>query len=231
MTSEPVVLVRNVAARYGIREVFRSVDFELHAGRALGVLGPSGAGKTTLLRMLVGLIRPADGEILVDGMAPRRAVTCVPVGYFGGEATLPGAVRAARWGTLGTGSAVMAERRRIRTLARGTRQVLGLRTVLGRQQLRLVVLDEAWEGLDPDASRWLSATIETKRDRGAAVVLSSHRLHDLAGVCDSYLFLVNHGATLLHAQEISPVGTVTAATLTSVFDRLRGGAACFRAVS
>jgi ABC-2 type transport system ATP-binding protein len=103
----------------------------------------------------------------------------------------------------------MAERRRIRTLARGTRQVLGLRTVLGRQQLRLVVLDEAWEGLDPDASRWLSATIETKRDRGAAVVLSSHRLHDLAGVCDSYLFLVNHGATLLHAQEISPVGTVT----------------------
>ena len=73
--------------------------------------------------------------------------------------------------------------------------------------------------------------VETKRDRGAAVVLSSHRLHDLAGVCDAYLFLVNHQATLMKAHEISPVGPVTAATLMDVFDRLRGGAACFRAVS
>jgi ABC-2 type transport system ATP-binding protein len=231
MTMPPVVVARELAARYGICEVFRDVTFELHAGRALGVLGPSGAGKTTLLRMLVGLLGAAEGDIYIDGMPPRQAVSEVPVGYFAGEATLPGAARAVRWGTLGTGEPVIADRRRIRTLSRGTRQLLGLRTVLGRQHLRLVVLDEAWEGLDPDAARWLSTTVETKRDRGAAVVLSSHRLHDLAGVCDSYLFLVNRGATLVHAQTISPVGPVTAAALTNVFDRLRGGTACFRAVS
>jgi len=231
MNVAPVVVTRDLAARYGPREVFREVSFELHAGRALGVLGPSGAGKTTLLRMLVGLIRPAEGDIYVDGMRPREAVTQVSVGYFAGEATLPGAARALRWGTLGTGEPVISDRRRIRTLSRGTRQLLGLRAVLGRQHLRLVVLDEAWEGLDPDAARWLSTMVETKRDRGAAVVLSSHRLHDLAGVCDAYLFLVNRGATLMDAQTISPVGPVTAAALTNVFDRLRGGAACFRAAS
>jgi ABC-2 type transport system ATP-binding protein len=140
-------------------------------------------------------------------------------------------VRAVNWGKLGTGEAVTPERRRLRTLSRGTRQLLGLRTVLGREPLSLVVLDEPWEGLDPDAARWLSTIVETKRDRGAAVVLSSHRLHDLAGVCDAYLFLVNQRATWLHAQEISSAGPVTAASLTDVFDRLRGGAACFRAAS
>jgi ABC-type multidrug transport system ATPase subunit len=225
------LLVRGVSARYGTREVFHDVGFELRGGQALGVVGASGAGKTTLLRMLVGLKRAAAGDIRLDGHEPRQAVLRAGIAYFAGEATLPGVVRAARWGTLGTGEPVMMERRRFRTLSRGTRQLVGLRTVLGRDPLRLVVLDEPWEGLDPDASRWLSVIVETKRDRGAAVVVSSHRLHDLAGVCDLYLFLADHHATLLRAHEISPVGPVTATALTDAFDRLRGGAARFRTPS
>jgi ABC-2 type transport system ATP-binding protein len=116
-------------------------------------------------------------------------------------------------------------------LSRGTRQVLGLRTALGRQPLGLIVLDEPWEALDPDAALWLSTILETKRDRGAAVVLSSHRLHDLAGLCDMYLFLLPRQATLLQAHDIAPGGTVTAEELAAAFDRLRGGASSLRAVS
>ena len=226
-----VLLVRGLSARYGAREVFHDVSFELRGGQALGVVGASGAGKTTLLRMLVGLLRPTAGDIRLDGRYPRDAAMRAGSAYFAGEATLPGRVRASAWGTLGTGERVMTEGRRLRTLSRGTRQLLGLRTVLGREPLRFVMLDEPWEGLDPDAARWLSAVLETKRDRGAAVILSSHRLHDLAGVCDLYLVLANHQAMLLPAHEISPVGPVTAAALTAAFDRLRGGAASFRAVS
>jgi ABC-2 type transport system ATP-binding protein len=222
---EMALFVRELSARYGRREVFHDVSFELGSGQALGVVGPNGAGKTTMLRIVAGLIAPASGDVRLDGLLPRDALPRMGFGYFAGESTLPGSVRASAWGTLGNGDPVMVERRRIRALSRGTRQLLGLRTVFGRQHLRLLVLDEPWEGLDPDGARWLSTMIEAKRDRGAAVVLSSHRLHDLAGLCDSYLFLINHRSTVMKAYEISPVGPVTAATLMQVFDRLRGGPA------
>jgi ABC-2 type transport system ATP-binding protein len=221
--TDAALMVRELAARYGRHDVFRGVSFELRSGQALGVVGPNGAGKTTLLRILVGLLSPAHGEIRLDGLPPRQALTREPVGYFGGESTLPASVQAARWGTLASGDAVTTECRRLRTLSRGTRQLLGLRTVFGRQHLRLLVLDEPWEGLDPDAARWLSTAIETKRDRGAVIVVSSHRLYDLAGLCDAYLFLAHRRATLLHAHEISSTGIVTVADLIEVFDRLQGG--------
>jgi ABC-2 type transport system ATP-binding protein len=221
--SDVILSVRDLVAGYGRREVFRSVTFQLPAGQSLGVIGPSGAGKTTLLRMLVGLLTPRGGEVRISGLAPRDALVRSPIAYFAGDATLPGSVRAAAWASLAVADLVIPERRRIRTLSRGTRQLLGLRTVLGRHPLDLVVLDEPWEGLDVDGARWLSSTIEVKRDRGAAVVLSSHRLHDLAGVCDAYLCLLPHNAVLMKAHEISPVGPVTAVLLADLFEKLRSG--------
>jgi len=218
-----VLSVRDLAVRYGRRLVFDQVSFDIGAGQSLGVIGSNGAGKTTLLRTLVGCLRPAAGEVRINGLLPRDALRQVGIAYFAGDATLPGFVRTSAWGTLGTGEAVLSDRRPMRALSRGTRQLVGLRTVLGRHPIGLVVLDEPWEGLDPDAARWLTATLETKRDRGAAVVLSSHRLHDLAGFCDAYLFLVTHGVAVLRAVEIARAGPVTPALLLDVFDRLRGG--------
>ena len=225
MTGDAVLTLHGLSAHYGRREVFRDVSLDVGSGQALGVVGHNAAGKTTLLRTLVGLINPTAGDVRLWGLRPRDAMRRSPVAYFGGEVTLPGDVRAKDWGRL-SGEAVNEDRRYIRTLSRGARQLLGLRTALSRPGLRFVVLDEPWEGLDPDGARWLSAVIEVKRDRGAAVVLSSHRLHDLAGVCDAYLFLMNQRSTVLRAQEISKVGPVTGALLTDVFDRLRGGGEC-----
>jgi ABC-type multidrug transport system ATPase subunit len=230
-----VLAVRDLSARYGAREIFHGLSVQLDAGQSLGVIGPNGAGKTTLLRMLVGLITPpggdSAGDVRIHGAPPREALRWTPVAYFAGDVTLPGAVRASAWGTLGTGAAITPERRRIRALSRGSRQLLGLRTALGRHPLGLIVLDEPWEALDPDTTRWLTTTIETKRDRGAAVVLASDRLQDLAGLCDLYLFLVGGQPTLLKAQEITSVGPVTPALLTDMFDKLRGGPPSLRIAS
>jgi ABC-type multidrug transport system ATPase subunit len=216
-----VLSVRQLSVQRARRLVAHAVSFDLRAGQALGVVGANGSGKTTLLRTLVGFVSPAGGEVRIDGRVPPAALRAAPTAYFAGEATMPRFVRASAWGSLGTGDVVMTDRRRIRSLSRSTRQMLGLRTALGRHPLRLIVLDEPWEGLDPDATRWLSATLEAKRDRGAAVVLSSHRLHDLAGVCDKYLFLTGAVPTLVRAHDIAGSGFVTAEQLIDAFDRAR----------
>ena len=216
-----LVSVRKATARYGRREVFRDLTFDLRTAQSLGVLGPNGAGKTTLLRMLIGCLAPVTGDVRIGGFRPRDAMLRTNVAYFAGAATLPPNVRATSWGTLGSGEAVLSDRRRIRALSQGMKQLLGLRTVLSRHPLQLVILDEPWEGLDTESSRWLNATLELKRDRGAAVVVSSHRLHDLAGFCDEYLFLMPHEARLFKAHEIARVGPVTAALLADTFDGLR----------
>src|SRR5262249_54244474 len=103
MTGEFLLQGRGLAAGDGRREVFHDVTFDLQGGQALGVVGPNGAGKTTLLRMLVGLLRPRTGDVRVGGLLPRDAVTRTAIAYFAGEATLPGSVRAKRWGALGNG--------------------------------------------------------------------------------------------------------------------------------
>jgi ABC-type multidrug transport system ATPase subunit len=216
-----VVTVREVAARYGTRDVFRDVSFELRSSHSLAVLGANGAGKSTLLRMLVGLVAPARGEIRIDGRPPREALRRVSVAYFAGASTLPPSVRASAWGRLGNGDRITDDRRRLRVLSHGAKQLLGLRTVLSRHPLRLVVLDEPWEGLDAEGARWLSSTLESKRDRGAAIVVSSHRLHDLAGMCDAYLFMMPQQTVLLRAHEIARGEPVTAALLNDVFDVVR----------
>lgn len=221
--SAVILSVRSLTAHYARREVFRDVSLEVRAGQALGVIGDNGSGKTTFLRMIVGCLTPTQGEVRINGLRPRDAVAKTAVAYFAGEATIPGSVSAAAWGSLASGETVTTEKRVIRALSSGDRQIIGLRTVLARHPLELIVLDEPWETLGTDGARWLTAILETKRDRGAAVVLSSHRLTDLAGLCDAYLFLLPHDPTLLKAHEIAPVGPVTAALLNDVFEQLRAG--------
>jgi ABC-type multidrug transport system ATPase subunit len=216
--TDPLLAARSLTARYGARLVFEDVSFTVAEGQSLGVLGRDGAGKTTLLRMLVGLRRPAVGEVRIGGRVAREGLRFTPTAYFAGDATLPGSARATAWGRLGTGGILLPDRRPVRALSRGVRQLLGLRAVLGRQPLRLVVLDEPWEGLGDDARDWLDATLELKRDRGAAVVLSSQRLSDLTELCDVYVILERGRARWLRAVDLAANGVPSVETLAAAID-------------
>jgi ABC-type multidrug transport system ATPase subunit len=107
--------------------------------------------------------------------------------YYGGEMTLPGSVPVRRWASLF--NLPIDDRRPIGRLSRGGRQMLGLRVLLSGDDAELLLLDEPWEGLDPEGSAWLTDTVRQWTSRGAALLISSHRLYDLDSVCSRFLLL------------------------------------------
>ncbi len=220
-----LVTVERLSKAYGREEVLHDVTFAVSRGESVALIGPNGAGKTTLLRLIIGAIRPDAGEVRVAGELPPGAFSRTRAGYFGGEMTMPPGVRVGAWrGLFQEPRPLDGDRRFLGLLSRGTRQMVGLRNVFSLPALRLIVLDEPWEGLDPDASRWLADAVRARRANGAALILSSHRLHDLAGLCDRYLFL-NEGRVLgFQASALCADGPVTADVLFATFDRLREGA-------
>jgi ABC-type multidrug transport system ATPase subunit len=210
----PLLEARGLAKRFGARTIFSRVDLTLREREITGLVGSNGAGKTTLLRTLLGFMRASAGEVA-------RSVPPGALEHFGGAPTIPPHLSARTWVRLcSRGSAACDDPRPIRTLSRGSRQILGLSTVLARREARAFLLDEPWEGLDPDGSRWLSKTLRERRDDGCAFLVSSHRLYDLAGLCGRYAFLVNGRVTLLTSAEIGE--HVGAVELVRAFDLLRG---------
>lgn len=219
-----VVSVDRVSKSYGREEVLRDVTFSIGCGEAVALIGPNGAGKTTMLRLLVGAVRPDSGEVRVAGDMVPAAFAHTRVAYFGGESTMPPGIRVAAWRRLFQEPAASdPDARLLGVLSRGTRQMVGLRTVFSLPALRLIALDEPWEGLDPDASRWLAQAVRARRASGAALLLSSHRLHDLAGLCDRYLFLNDGRVLSFEARALGADGIVTSDALFSAFDRMREG--------
>ena len=204
--------LEGVSASYRDAPVFGGVDLEVGQGEVLGLIGPNGAGKTTLLRMAAGLIRPRRGRITREGR----------VMYFGGEATLPGRCAAHRWTALL--GAEGAHRKQLRRLSRGTRQMVGLAAWLSCDDWALGLLDEPWEGLDPHGARWLQGQLERHRARGASVIVSSHRLHDVSAVCTAFVFLARGSLHSIPALEVTSTGDrVDAADLARMFDETAGG--------
>lgn len=175
-----------VTKAFGRRQVLNHTWLQLRAGEAVGLIGANGAGKTTLLRIAAGLVRPDSGSVRWSAGADDEEAR---IRYFGGEMTLPSSVSARRWASLF--KVPIDDRRPIGRLSRGGRQALGLRVLLAGEDADLLLLDEPWEGLDPEGSAWLTDTVRTWRSRGAAILMSSHRLYDLDSVCSRFLLLDN----------------------------------------
>jgi ABC-2 type transport system ATP-binding protein len=188
-----------VTKAFGSRQVLNQAWLQVRAGEAVGLIGANGAGKTTLLRIAAGLVRPDGGSVRWSAITSDEEAR---IQYYGGEMTLPSSVPARRWASLF--KVRIDDRRRIGRLSRGGRQMLGLRVLLSGDEADLLLLDEPWEGLDPEGSAWLTDTVRRWRSRGAALLISSHRLYDLDSVCTRFLLLDNGRCHAVADRDLRP---------------------------
>jgi ABC-2 type transport system ATP-binding protein len=190
------VRARGLSKSFGEVVALDGVDLDVAAGQVHGLVGPNGAGKTTLLGLLLGLAH-ADGgalEILagpvagfVDGPGLYPALTA--------RQNLAALARLRGDGAAGIGdvleqvglTAVADDR--VRGFSLGMRQRLGLAAALLAEP-RLLVLDEPANGLDPAGTRHVHRVLTRLAAQGTAVVLSSHRMDDLAALCGEVTILV-----------------------------------------
>jgi ABC-2 type transport system ATP-binding protein len=184
------------------------VDLDISTGQIHGLVGPNGAGKTTLLGLLLGLAVADGGTMEILGTPAGRALS-VP-GGVAGFVDAPGlyptltarqnlaALASLRSEADGRSADVdeLLDRVGLREVAGdpargfslGMRQRLGVAAALLGEP-RLLVLDEPANGLDPAGKRKVHRVLTDLADAGATVVLSSHRMDDLAALCDEVTLL------------------------------------------
>jgi ABC-2 type transport system ATP-binding protein len=200
----------------GIRAV-NGVSFEVHRGQCFGLLGPNGAGKTTTLEMLEGIQRPSAGAIRYKGRRLDRAyreevgiqfqatalqdfqTVSESLGMFASLYR-----RTADWDELvqlcNLGGILHQD---TRTLSGGQRQRLLLAIALVNDP-ELVFLDEPTTGLDPQSRRNFWTLIETVRQRGKTIVLTTHYMEEAQRLCDE-IVIVDHGRILARGEPSSLV--------------------------
>ena len=205
-----VLVAEGLHKSYGPRVALRGLSFSLKAGRLLGFLGPNGAGKTTSIRILTTIMQPDGGHFTVDGIRHdrpdeiRRRIGVLPES-FGLPKQMTGIEYLTYFGQLygrsardakEYGLALLAEvglERRARSLvgtySHGMRQRLGIARALVNDPV-VVFLDEPTIGLDPRGQQELLGLVRgIARERGAGVILCSHLLTEVEGVCDDVVIL------------------------------------------
>ncbi|GAA3785450.1 ATP-binding cassette domain-containing protein [Streptomyces coacervatus] len=194
----------NVGRRYGFRGpwVLRGVHLAVAPGTLTRVEGPNGTGKSTLLRLLAGLDAPTEGRITGrprTAYVPERfpsALPFTPHGYLTHLGTIHGlshrtATRAAgewldRFGAAAYARTPMAQ------LSKGSSQKVAVAQALLAEP-ELLVLDEAWTGLDAAARTELERAVAERTAAGGAVVFVDHDPRRLAGAPDT-TYTVRDGA-------------------------------------
>jgi ABC-2 type transport system ATP-binding protein len=202
----PAVWCSGLRKRYGRRQAVDGVSLQVARGEVLGLLGPNGAGKTTVTKMLLGLVRPDDGEVLLLGRPASDPAARVRVGY------LPELFRYQPWLTaaevlalhvrLSSVAVPEAEQReclamvsladragdRVGGFSKGMQQRLGLAVALVARP-ELVVLDEPTSALDPVGRVDVRDLVLSLKERGVAVLLNSHLIGEVERVCDRVVIL------------------------------------------
>jgi ABC-2 type transport system ATP-binding protein len=185
---------------YGNHRGVEDITIDVQEGEIFGLLGPNGAGKTTVIRTLLDLLHPTRGSARLFGLDSHGESVAIRARL----GNLPGDFG---YGKLATGREALSLLARLRgisdldhaealaarfradldrpmgQLSRGNRQKIGL-ILATFHRPDLLILDEPTSGLDPLMQEEFLSLVLEERDRGCAVLLSSHELDEVERVCE-----------------------------------------------
>jgi lipopolysaccharide export system ATP-binding protein len=210
--------LENLVKIYNGRRVVNSVSMDIKNSRVVGLLGPNGAGKTTTFYMTVGMIKPDDGQVFLDG----EDITGFPmylrarkgVGYLPQETSVFRKLTVkqnimAILETLPIDKSSQKERadmlleelgikhlekQKANLLSGGERRRLEIARALATDP-SFMLLDEPFAGIDPLAVIDIKKIIVHLKDRGIGVLISDHNVRETLEVCDK-AYILNDGEVM-----------------------------------
>lgn len=198
--------LKNVSKHFGKVRAVENLSFNLKKGEVFGFIGPNGAGKSTTIRMIIGALKPTQGEILYAGKNIKRNKK-----YIENIAYVPGDVNL--WGNL-TGEEVInfmmktrgydnnEEKCRLidkfkldgskksKTYSKGNRQKVALISAF-LSDAELLIFDEPTTGLDPLMERVFHEEVIQAKNAGKTILLSSHILSEVEKLADRIAIIRN----------------------------------------
>lgn len=205
-----VLEARNLVKKYGALPAVQNVSLRLEAGEILGCVGPNGAGKSTTVKMLIGLLKPTNGEVLFEGgdinrdlMGYRKYIGYVPeepnlypylsgLEYLELVGTLRGMspiqIKEKSNSLLNLFSLHSHRHSAVASYSKGMRQrILVIASLLDNP--KLLILDEPLSGLDVTSALILKNLIRALGTSGRAVFYCSHVLEVVDKVCSKLIVL------------------------------------------
>jgi ABC-2 type transport system ATP-binding protein len=212
---DSILKVSGLNVQYGSFTAVKDVSFDVRKGEIFGLLGPNGAGKTSTLSSIEGLVKFQAGTVVVDGFDTRekplyaRAAMGVQLQSTSFQPELRVSeilqLYAGIYGVPLTKDKLEdilkeikledAASKKFGELSGGQQQRVSL-VISTIHNPRLVLLDEPTTGLDPQSRRQLWERIEAIRERGHAVLLTTHSMEEAESVCDR-IGIIDHGKVLI----------------------------------
>ena len=220
-----ILKLSNVSKRFGKKQVIKDLSFEVPEHMVYGFIGKNGAGKTTTMKMILGLIKPDEGEILVNGekVSFGQTATNEYIGYlpdvpeFYGYMTpveylklcgkitgFPGNEIDGRIEELLELVGLSEEKKRIQGFSRGMKQRLGIAQALLNRP-KLLICDEPTSALDPVGRKEILDVL-CKVKEYTTVIFSTHILSDVERICDEIAFL--HEGNIVLKGELSEIKNI-----------------------
>ena len=217
----PAIDVRDVTVRYGDVLALDGATLSIERGRVCGLIGMNGSGKSTLFKTIMGMLRPDQGDVLIDGDQPGRARRTGRVGYvpqredvdWSFPISVRDVVMMGRYGHMGflrrarpqDRAAVdqalervgMTEfrHRQIGELSGGQKKRVFLARALA-QGAAVILLDEPFTGVDVKTEDAIIALLRQMRDEGRVMLVSTHDLGSVPEFCDRVVLV--KGTVLAH---------------------------------